>query len=212
MDSRARRVCTPPPLSMMLNTRIDLPLPGETTKEPLGLAPYADALADFVKTCETPLTVGIQGDWGIGKTSLLNLVRHRLEDGQGKYDRREYPTVYFNTWQYAQLDGEQHLTVALLGDLVRRIGALDRVPPTVQDQARGLLRTVGRMAASAGSQVIESKLGVSVEKMHADATGRTTTCRTCCASSRRSWSTKPSSSAWWRPARAARTPGVDWSS
>ena len=148
----------------MLNTRIDLPLQGDTAKEPLGLIPYADALSGFVKTCETPLTVGIQGDWGIGKTSLLNLVRHRLETPDTNRDRREYPTVYFNTWQYAQLDGEQHLTVALLGDLVRRIGALDQAPPSVQDQARGLLRKVGRMAASASSQVLESKVGFSVEK------------------------------------------------
>ena len=148
----------------MLNTRIDLPLPGHTAKEPLGLVPYADALSGFVKTCETPLTVGIQGDWGIGKTSLLNLVRHRLETPDTRVDKREYPTIYFNTWQYAQLDGERHLTVALLGDLVRRIGALDQAPETVQDQARGLLRKVGRMAASAGSQVLENKLGVSAER------------------------------------------------
>ena len=144
----------------MLNTRIDLPLQGDTAKEPLGLIPYADALTDFIKSCETPLTVGIQGDWGIGKTSLLNLVRHRL----GAKDKREYPTIYFNTWQYAQLDGERHLTVALLGDLVRRIGELDTAPETSREQARSLLRKVGRMAASAGSQMLESKVGFSIEK------------------------------------------------
>ena len=144
----------------MLNTRIDLPLQGDTAREPLGLIPYADALTDFIKSCETPLTVGIQGDWGIGKTSLLNLVRHRL----GAKDKREYPTIYFNTWQYAQLDGERHLTVALLGDLVRRIGELDTAPETSREQARSLLRKVGRMAASAGSQMLESKVGFSIEK------------------------------------------------
>ena len=148
----------------MLNTRIDLPLEGDTAKEPLGLIPYADALTDFIKSCETPLTVGIQGDWGIGKTSLLNLVRHRLETPDTNRDRREYPTVYFNTWQYAQLDGERHLTVALLGDLVRRIGELDTAPETSREQARSLLRKVGRMAASAGSQMLESKVGFSIEK------------------------------------------------
>ncbi len=41
----------------------------------LGLAKHAKALADFIRTCETPMTIGIQGDWGIGKTSLLNLSR-----------------------------------------------------------------------------------------------------------------------------------------
>jgi len=44
----------------------------------LGLAKHAKALADFIRTCETPMTIGIQGDWGIGKTSLLNMIRESL--------------------------------------------------------------------------------------------------------------------------------------
>jgi uridine kinase len=29
---------------------------------------------------ETPMTIGLQGDWGSGKTSLMNLISARLKD------------------------------------------------------------------------------------------------------------------------------------
>jgi hypothetical protein len=50
----------------------------------------------FVAACDTPLTIGIQGDWGSGKTSLMNLIRAGLGEGLA--------TVWINTWKYAQLN------------------------------------------------------------------------------------------------------------
>ena len=41
----------------------------------LNLLPYAEALRDFIHDCESPMTIGIQGDWGIGRTSLMNMLR-----------------------------------------------------------------------------------------------------------------------------------------
>ena len=38
----------------------------ERRNDTLKLLPYAHALTDFIHECETPMTVGIQGDWGIG--------------------------------------------------------------------------------------------------------------------------------------------------
>ena len=40
----------------------------------LNLLSYADALKEFIHTCDTPMTVGLQGDWGSGKTSMLNML------------------------------------------------------------------------------------------------------------------------------------------
>ena len=41
---------------------------------------YAATLATFIKECDTPLTIGVQGEWGSGKTSLLNMVREDIEE------------------------------------------------------------------------------------------------------------------------------------
>ena len=38
----------------------------------LGVADYANALSQFIKSTDTPMTIGVQGEWGSGKTSLLN--------------------------------------------------------------------------------------------------------------------------------------------
>ena len=40
----------------------------------LKISPYKNALVEFIKTTRTPITIGIQGDWGSGKTSLLNQI------------------------------------------------------------------------------------------------------------------------------------------
>ncbi len=32
--------------------------------------PYVKGLSSFINTCETPMTISIQGDWGSGKTSM----------------------------------------------------------------------------------------------------------------------------------------------
>ena len=41
----------------------------------VNLFSYSDALKEFIQTCDTPMTVGLQGDWGSGKTSMMNMLR-----------------------------------------------------------------------------------------------------------------------------------------
>lgn len=147
---------------MSVTNLIDQPVEQFDEDEPLGLSRYATALTDFIRDCETPITVGIQGDWGVGKTSLLNMVNDRLANR--KWGDRVYPVIYFNTWQYAQLDQEDHLTVAMLNDIVQRIKDLQSAPASAKEKAGEILNTVGNMAASIGNQVVKSQVGVDVEK------------------------------------------------
>ena len=88
----------------------------------LGLGNYAKALADFALTCATPITIGIQGDWGSGKTSLMQLIVAELPD--------ELPKVQVNTWQYAQISRQANLALLMLETLHRKVatdpGALHR--------------------------------------------------------------------------------------
>ncbi|MGB9775431.1 MAG: SUMF1/EgtB/PvdO family nonheme iron enzyme [Anaerolineae bacterium] len=65
----------------------------------LNFADYADILADIILTADTPITLGIFGPWGSGKTSLMRLIAERLI-GQRTTGHRRARTVWFNAWQY----------------------------------------------------------------------------------------------------------------
>ncbi|MBQ9043907.1 MAG: hypothetical protein IJ111_13975 [Eggerthellaceae bacterium] len=39
---------------------------------------FVKGIAEYVKKCPTPQTIAIKGDWGTGKTSLINLVEEQL--------------------------------------------------------------------------------------------------------------------------------------
>lgn len=40
---------------------------------------YAQALSDFIEKADTPLTIGLQGEWGTGKTSMMYMIKELLE-------------------------------------------------------------------------------------------------------------------------------------
>ena len=50
----------------------------------LGFVKYAFVLADNIAHCETPMTFGIHGEWGAGKTSLANLIQQFLTPRNNK--------------------------------------------------------------------------------------------------------------------------------
>jgi len=54
---------------------------------------YAKGLLEFIKIADAPITIGIQGGWGSGKTSLINLLQDELDATQ------ETLCVTVNAWQ-----------------------------------------------------------------------------------------------------------------
>lgn len=149
----SRSLCERPSL-------IDNPIQG-LGEDSLALARYAHALAEFIDGCDTPVTIGIQGDWGIGKTSLLRMLEELLQPRRGR--RFQTPTLYLNTWQYAQFKQEEYLSISILNGIVKEIEARfgERAKEEVaqlQKVGMRLARFVGAVANSA----IENSTGVNV--------------------------------------------------
>jgi len=70
----------------------------------LDFSPYAQALADIIMSGSTPLTIGVFGTWGSGKTSLMRMVKEQAEE-QGAV------VGWFDAWKY---DKEETLWRAFL--------------------------------------------------------------------------------------------------
>ena len=85
------------------------------------LRPYILALSDILldPNTQTPLTLGLFGSWGSGKTSLMRMMRRRIEERPIEV-REAFPmqTVWFNAWMYSR---EESLWRALLLHVLRSI-------------------------------------------------------------------------------------------
>ncbi|MCS7179460.1 MAG: P-loop NTPase fold protein [Anaerolineae bacterium] len=66
----------------------------------LGFADYRPALVEVITRGETPLTIGIFGSWGTGKTSLLRMLRRDLRRRWSPHFR----TVWFTAWKYERTE------------------------------------------------------------------------------------------------------------
>ena len=87
----------------------DEPL-GKADKDDLDIARHAQALTSFIRTTSTPITIGIQGEWGSGKTSLLNTIYSSLEES-GKYKQ-----IWINSWEHSLLCSPEETLIKILGE------------------------------------------------------------------------------------------------
>ncbi|NQE54251.1 hypothetical protein C5S29_11710 [ANME-1 cluster archaeon GoMg3.2] len=65
------------------------------TRDGLGFQDYADALVNIIVDSGSPFTIGILGEWGVGKTSLMQTMREKLNDEHGK----DIIPIWFNAWR-----------------------------------------------------------------------------------------------------------------
>ncbi len=70
----------------------------ETEQDLLGFEPYVEALTDFLvdPLTKPPLTISIEGEWGVGKSSFLRQLKKSLEN------RKAHCKIEFNPWRYSQ--------------------------------------------------------------------------------------------------------------
>lgn len=98
----------------LLGTLSDQP----AEKDQLNFAPYAKTLAEIIADPETatPLTIGIFGTWGCGKTSLMQMIAERLKSmPDGPCPIR---TTWFNAWLYGR---EEVLWRALIACILKDV-------------------------------------------------------------------------------------------
>jgi hypothetical protein len=144
----------------------------------LNLLPYAEALRDFIHDCETPMTIGIQGDWGIGRTSLMNMLRGSGDGKQsGLLDADICKTINLDSWPYSQFDQDDNMVVACLYALTHDLGqVLEREPGVDQHQLKARLEAANQKLIVVMEQIRELVQGGAAEaadeKAYVDISGQ----------------------------------------
>jgi predicted KAP-like P-loop ATPase len=95
----------------------------ETTVDYLNFGIVADACTKLLQQAGgEPISVGISGGWGAGKTSLVRMIEARLK-AAAKPDENTYVVVTFNPWLYQDFEGARSALLQLVGDEVLRLAA-----------------------------------------------------------------------------------------
>ncbi len=152
----------------------DLPIQCEKDDK-LDFSAYCDTLCELIESqfTKTPLTIGVFGSWGTGKTSLMQMIRSKISldtsrlnesssqqtfgDGSRK-EEKMYLTVWFDAWKY---DKETPLWRALLLQVLTVIrGVVETKQNEIaEENKRKDINALDDLAASLYRSVEREELG-----------------------------------------------------
>lgn len=131
-------------------------VPRKYTEEDLfGINKYQKALTKFITLTDTPITIALQGEWGSGKTSLMNQLRWDLCDKDGAL----YFPVWINTWQYSLMKTPNQAIISILEGCINQIGALN---PSTQkwETSKKKIGGIFKKMATIGTKMAVSTVGI----------------------------------------------------
>lgn len=124
-----------------------------------GIKIYQDALIQYIKLTDTPITIALQGEWGSGKTSLMNLLRWNLCD----IDNAQFFPIWINTWQFSLMKTPAQAIISILEGIINQIGALN--PTHKWEESKRKIGGLFKKIASVGTKVTASTVGVDGEAL-----------------------------------------------
>jgi predicted KAP-like P-loop ATPase len=115
----------------------------EPSEDRFGIDPFAQALAASIRNLKAPegTVLALNGPWGSGKSSAVNLILHHLKDAT---DARGIVVIHFECWWFR---GEEALALAFFREMYAGLG------PTLGDQFKRVLPKLGARLLRAGSVV-----------------------------------------------------------
>ena len=138
----------------MKSSIIDVPRK-HTQEDLFGIQAYQNALIKYIRMTDTPITIALQGEWGSGKTSLMNLLRYNLCD----VNDAPYFPVWIDTWQYSLMKTPSQAIMSILEGIINQIGALH---PSDQKWAESKRKIGGlfKKMASVGTKMVAGTVGI----------------------------------------------------
>lgn len=119
----------------------------ETDQDLLGFTIHAKLLSSIITDSNMlPVTVGLFGDWGGGKSSILKILQRELDQDEN------FAVIYFNSWVF---EGYEDAKSAILTTLLNELRDHRNLKNIIGDETKALLKRVNWMkllkfSASAG--------------------------------------------------------------
>jgi predicted KAP-like P-loop ATPase len=115
----------------------------EPSDDRFGIDPFAKTLAASIRKMKAPegTVVALNGPWGSGKSSAVNLILHHLKDA---IEKDEIAVINFACWWFR---GEEALALAFFRELYAGLG------PTLGERFKKVLPKIGARLLRAGSVV-----------------------------------------------------------
>ena len=134
----------------------------------LKISPYKNALVEFIKNTQTPITIGIQGDWGSGKTSLLNQIWNDLDPvNKDNIEDNNILQIWINSWEHSLLRSPEESLIKIINEIIKELlradsskSTAEKISNGVNSLMKGAIRLTGQVVGGgAGKDLADELLG-----------------------------------------------------
>ncbi|MDO8653484.1 MAG: P-loop NTPase fold protein [Undibacterium sp.] len=112
----------------------------ETTVDYVNFNLVATACANLIREADgEPISIGISGGWGTGKSSLVRMVERELSPPDEDSSANQFIVATFNPWLYQGFEDARTALLQIVGDAVLARAASNK---TLFDKAQALLKRI----------------------------------------------------------------------
>jgi predicted KAP-like P-loop ATPase len=132
----------------------------ETDRDFLNFAFVAEIASEIIVQAQgRPLSMGISGSWGVGKSSMMKLLAKSLRDRSGE----RFLFVEFSAWRYQSYDDTRAALMEVIARaILEKIESEQTVADGILEKAKGLIKRVNwfRLASVSASTVAALAVGL----------------------------------------------------
>lgn len=126
----------------------------------LKISSYKDALTEFIKRTDTPMTIGVQGEWGSGKTSLLNQIWNDLDQFNKNDDSiDDFKQIWINSWEHSLLCSPEECLMKIINEIILELLDADTDKHRAEKISKGV-NNIMKGALRIGSSLTLGAAGV----------------------------------------------------